>query len=47
VGKTEQGTSAQFIEYHKGYTIIKKELGMGTQAEAFNTEKWALAKCIN
>jgi hypothetical protein len=36
-----------FIAYHRGCTIVKKELGMGKQAEAFDAQKWALAKCIN
>jgi ribonuclease HI len=27
--------------------ITKKEIGMGSQAEAFDAEKWALAKCIH
>jgi hypothetical protein len=45
--KTEEGTGTSFIAYHRGCTIVKKELGMGKQAEAFNAKKWALTKCIN
>jgi hypothetical protein len=37
--KTEEGTGAGFIAYHKNRAITKKELGMGSQAEAFNVEK--------
>jgi hypothetical protein len=37
--KTEEGTGTSLIAYHTGCTIIKKEPGMGKQAEAFNTEK--------
>jgi hypothetical protein len=42
----EEGTSTGFIAYHRNCAITKKELGMGSQAEAFDAEKWALAKCI-
>jgi hypothetical protein len=45
--KAEEGTGTEFIAYHRERAIIKKELGMGSQAVAFDTEKWALAKCIN
>jgi hypothetical protein len=42
----EEGTGIGFMAYHRNCTITKKELGMGSQAEAFDAEKWALAKCI-
>jgi hypothetical protein len=44
--KTKEGTGASYIAYHKGRTIVKKSLGMGHKAEAFDAEKWALAKSI-
>jgi ribonuclease HI len=44
--KTEKRTGAGYIAYHRNRTITKKEIGMGSQAEAFDTEKWALTKCI-
>jgi hypothetical protein len=34
------------ITYHRNCAIVKKELGMGSQAKAFDAEKWALTKCI-
>jgi hypothetical protein len=37
--KTEEGTGTGYIAYHRNHTITKKEIGMGSQAETFNTEK--------
>jgi hypothetical protein len=45
--KMEKGTGAGYIAYHRNRVITKKEIGMGSQAEAFDAEKWALAKCIH
>jgi ribonuclease HI len=44
--KTKEGTGTSYIAYHKGRPITKKSLSMGNKAEAFDTEKWALAKSI-
>jgi hypothetical protein len=44
--KTNEGTGASYITYHKGCPIAKKTLGMGNKAEAFDAEKWALAKSL-
>jgi hypothetical protein len=44
--KTNEGTGASYITYHKGCPIAKKKLGMGNKAEAFDAEKWALAKSL-
>jgi hypothetical protein len=37
--KTEEGTGTGFIAYHRNRAITKKEIGMGSQAEAFDAEK--------
>jgi hypothetical protein len=44
--KTKEGTRASYIAYYKGHPVAKKALGMGNKAEAFDTEKWALAKSL-
>jgi ribonuclease HI len=44
--KTKEGIGASYIAYYKGRTIVKKSLGMGNKAEAFDAEKWALAKSL-
>jgi ribonuclease HI len=44
--KTKDGTGASYIAYYKGRMIVKKSLGMGNKAEAFDAEKWALAKSL-
>jgi hypothetical protein len=42
----KEGTGASYIAYYKGRLAAKKSLGIGNKAEAFNTEKWALAKSL-
>jgi ribonuclease HI len=44
--KTKEGTGASYIAHYKGRTIVTKSLGMGNKAEAFDAEKWALAKSL-
>jgi ribonuclease HI len=44
--KTKEGTGASYITYYKGQPAAKKALGMGNKAEAFDAEKWALAKSL-
>jgi ribonuclease HI len=44
--KTKEGTGASYITYYKGRMIVKKSLGMGNKAEAFDAEKWALVKSL-
>jgi hypothetical protein len=44
--KTKEGIGASYIAYYRGQPVAKKALGMGNKAEAFNAEKWALAKSL-
>jgi hypothetical protein len=44
--KTKEGTGAGYIAYYKGCLAVKKSLGMGNKAEAFDAEEWALAKSL-
>jgi hypothetical protein len=44
--KTKEGTGAGYITYYKGRPAAKKALGMGIKVEAFDAEKWALAKSL-
>jgi ribonuclease HI len=44
--KTKEGTGASYITYYRGQLAAKKALGMGNKAEAFDAEKWALAKSL-
>jgi hypothetical protein len=44
--KTKEGTGASYITYYKGRPAAKEALGMGNKAEAFDAEKWALAKSL-
>jgi hypothetical protein len=44
--KTKEGTGASYIVYYKGHLAARKSLRMGNKAEAFNAEKWALAKSL-